>query len=232
MRLTYNSKEKKQFMLKEKQKYDEYMDAPCISLCDAINSLPGIVTTESCCGHLNGQFMVFADCNDLNSLAILARAFNRRYSGTNLLWKVEIETADSPKEKFPTFTVFIHTEQSYISTDQMEKDISQLCENIEYWKQPEFSNIFNYNPQKYDNDFELIDHLQDFAGCIGKHYRHFKGGEYKIIEVARHSETNEPYVVYKNVKTLEVYVRPAAMFFEHIERPEIPYSGPRFAEIK
>ena len=28
-------------------------------------------------------------------------------------------------------------------------------------------------------------------------YRHYKGGEYEVIGVARHSETNEPLVVYR-----------------------------------
>ena len=29
------------------------------------------------------------------------------------------------------------------------------------------------------------------------HYRHYKGGEYDVIGVARHSETLEPLVVYR-----------------------------------
>ena len=28
-------------------------------------------------------------------------------------------------------------------------------------------------------------------------YRHYKGGEYEVIGVARHSETHEPLVVYR-----------------------------------
>ena len=46
-------------------------------------------------------------------------------------------------------------------------------------------------------------------------YRHYKGGAYEVIGVARHSETNEPLVVYRPLyNTSGWWVRPHAMFFE------------------
>jgi hypothetical protein len=49
-------------------------------------------------------------------------------------------------------------------------------------------------------------------------YRHYKGGEYEVIGVARHSETLEPLVVYRPLhNTTGWWVRPHAMFFETIE---------------
>lgn len=50
---------------------------------------------------------------------------------------------------------------------------------------------------------------------LGK-YKHFKGGEYEVIGVARHSETLEEMVVYKNEKG-EIWVRPLEMFLEEVE---------------
>mgnify|MGYP002622418624 CR=1 FL=1 len=48
-------------------------------------------------------------------------------------------------------------------------------------------------------------------------YRHYKGGEYEVIGVARHSETLEPLVVYRPLYgASELWVRPHAMFFEEI----------------
>ena len=45
-------------------------------------------------------------------------------------------------------------------------------------------------------------------------YRHYKGGEYEVIGVARHSETNEPMVVYRPLyNSTGWWVRPHAMFF-------------------
>lgn len=49
-------------------------------------------------------------------------------------------------------------------------------------------------------------------------YRHYKGGEYEVIGVARHSETLEPLVVYRPLhRQTGLWVRPHAMFFEQVE---------------
>lgn len=64
---------------------------------------------------------------------------------------------------------------------------------------------------------------------IGK-YRHFKGKEYEVIGIARHSETLEPMVVYRALYGEHgLWVRPAAMWTEQVERDG--YSGPRFQYI-
>lgn len=45
-------------------------------------------------------------------------------------------------------------------------------------------------------------------------YRHYKGGEYEVIGVARHSETLEPLVVYRPLyNDSGWWLRPHAMFF-------------------
>lgn len=53
---------------------------------------------------------------------------------------------------------------------------------------------------------------------LGK-YRHFKGNEYEVIAIARHSETLEEMVVYKDLKNdSKVWVRPSFMWNETVER--------------
>ena len=48
-------------------------------------------------------------------------------------------------------------------------------------------------------------------------YRHYKGGEYEVIGVARHSETHQPLVVYRPLyNETGWWVRPHAMFFEAV----------------
>ena len=50
-------------------------------------------------------------------------------------------------------------------------------------------------------------------------YRHFKGNEYEVISLATHSETGERMVVYRALYGEGgVWVRPAAMWNERIER--------------
>lgn len=59
-------------------------------------------------------------------------------------------------------------------------------------------------------------------------YRHFKGNRYRLLYVARHSETMEPMVVYQALYGEQgIWVRPAAMWSEWVERDG--YAGPRFA---
>jgi hypothetical protein len=54
------------------------------------------------------------------------------------------------------------------------------------------------------------------ATLLGR-YRHYKGSEYEVIGVARHSETQEPLVVYKPLcDATGWWVRPHAMFFESL----------------
>ena len=50
-------------------------------------------------------------------------------------------------------------------------------------------------------------------------YRHFKGNEYEVIAVARHSEDGSPVVVYRALYgDRGIWVRPAAMWNETVAR--------------
>lgn len=50
-------------------------------------------------------------------------------------------------------------------------------------------------------------------------YRHFKGNEYEVIAIAKHSETEEAMVVYKALYgDGDVWVRPADMWNETVDR--------------
>jgi hypothetical protein len=61
-------------------------------------------------------------------------------------------------------------------------------------------------------------------------YRHYKGGEYEVIGVARHSETLEVVVVYRPLYNASgLWVRPYEMFVGRVE-----IDGkimPRFAKL-
>jgi hypothetical protein len=54
-------------------------------------------------------------------------------------------------------------------------------------------------------------------------YRHYKGGEYTVLGVARHSETEELVVVYRpDYGEGGLWVRPLAMFTETVETEQGP----------
>ena len=62
------------------------------------------------------------------------------------------------------------------------------------------------------------------------HYRHYKGREYLVIGVARHSETLEPLVTYQALYGERgLWVRPVAMFLETVSVGGV--NVPRFTYI-
>lgn len=49
-------------------------------------------------------------------------------------------------------------------------------------------------------------------------YRHYKGNLYRLLMIARHSETLEDMVIYQDVNAPEkIWARPAAMWEETVE---------------
>ena len=61
-------------------------------------------------------------------------------------------------------------------------------------------------------------------------YLHFKGKEYEVIGVAKHSETEEEMVVYRQLYGEHgLWVRPASMWEETVERDGKTYQ--RFTYI-
>lgn len=55
-------------------------------------------------------------------------------------------------------------------------------------------------------------------------YKHFKGGHYKIITLATHTETGEKMVVYQALYgEYGIFVRPLSMFMEEVDRNKYPY---------
>ncbi len=64
-------------------------------------------------------------------------------------------------------------------------------------------------------------------------YRHYKGKDYQVYSLARHSETEESFVVYRCLYgDFSLWIRPAAMFQETIttsdgkKLPRFNYIGP------
>lgn len=61
-------------------------------------------------------------------------------------------------------------------------------------------------------------------------YRHYKGKDYEVLGVARHSETEEEVVVYRlRYGDFSLWVRPRTMFLESVEVEG--HRVPRFAWV-
>ena len=62
-----------------------------------------------------------------------------------------------------------------------------------------------------------MDDLNPLPALAAGLYRHYKGGEYEVLGVVRHSETLEPLVLYRPLyNDSGLWVRPYAMFCEEV----------------
>ena len=66
---------------------------------------------------------------------------------------------------------------------------------------------------------------------INGQYKHYKGGKYEVIGIARHSETLEELVIYRDIdEKNKIWARPLAMFLSDVEvdgkkMPRFEYLG-------
>jgi hypothetical protein len=62
-------------------------------------------------------------------------------------------------------------------------------------------------------------------------YKHYRGGDYQVLDCVHHSETTEPLVLYRQLDNpTGLWVRPYAMFFGVVEVDGV--EQPRFKLVK
>lgn len=63
----------------------------------------------------------------------------------------------------------------------------------------------------------------------GAIYQHFKGEKYRVLEVAKHTETGEDLVIYQSMTDYNLfYARPLDMFLSDIDRDKYPDIDTRY----
>ena len=84
-----------------------------------------------------------------------------------------------------------------------------------YIKMPPFSSMIIVSDDIVNVEPEQPEIKQEEPATeviAGAKYRHYKGGEYEVISVARHSETLEELVIYKSLANGDVWARPKSLF--------------------
>lgn len=87
------------------------------------------------------------------------------------------------------------------------------------WITPDEIGLYRFCPA----DTQMLERIKEKSALDIRHgiYRHYKGNEYEVIGMAKHSETLEPMVVYRALYgNRELWVRPASMWSEIVETPD------------
>ena len=81
---------------------------------------------------------------------------------------------------------------------------------------PPFSAMIIVSDDIVNNQPEAIpayeEKIEETEVIVGGYYRHYKGNEYEVIAVARHTENNEELVIYKSLSDGCIWARPKAIF--------------------
>jgi hypothetical protein len=132
--------------------YDGFMDDECIELCNAMNALPGIETTESCCGHAGfaSPFRIWFKVKEGEQagLFFLTRCVDRRYWKYGYLWKIELSVGDIFDGTLPI--TFLLSSGSIVGEDAYAQ-AHDLVENMNYHLNHEnFIKEYNLDIKKFD----------------------------------------------------------------------------------
>jgi hypothetical protein len=73
---------------------NDWMDAECVDLSDTLNSIKGIETVESCCGHNYEPYRIFFKCYELPALRFIQSCIDKRYWKYGGQWKITTSIAD------------------------------------------------------------------------------------------------------------------------------------------
>ncbi len=134
----------------KKHKYNGKIDKEVVGLCDAMNSLPGIYTSSSCCGHGSESFSIWFNVGDVKEgVFFLVRCVDNRYWKYGYLWKIELVVGDNFDGKNLPIVYRLHSGpirgyDAYVQANDLVENMNHHL-NIE-----NFMNEFNLNINDFD----------------------------------------------------------------------------------
>jgi hypothetical protein len=112
------------------------IDSECVDLCRALNSIPGIGTLESCCGHGRGSFSVWFYAESFEGLFIIGRVLDRRYGSPDWFnWKCTVACCDY--DMMPMFNIDsggVVGEDAYSQSKEIAYNIYDHLEHSDYFE--------------------------------------------------------------------------------------------------
>lgn len=117
-------------------KYDELMDPECVLLSDAINMIPGLLTTGSCCGHGKQGMFIYFNLDRVNDMFVLVRCLDPRY-GAPVGWRCCVQDTDLPERRLAFHVESTSVgEQAYVESKRIAELIREFLRSdslMAYW---------------------------------------------------------------------------------------------------
>lgn len=93
---------------------------------------------------------------------------------------------------------------------------------------------------KWDRDFKpcYISEIRNANGTLDRDFHvgdicyNFKGGLYRIVRFAKHTETGEELVIYESLKDGNVWARPREMFISQVDKQKYPQARQEYRMLK
>jgi len=121
----------------------EFMDAECVDLCDALNSMKGVTTNESCCGHNHQPYRIWFKCDSLEPLTFIQSCIDRRYWEYGDEWYIEPSISDTK----PFLNFALTSKSTDLKT--IVPQVESMVDIFNYYLNHE--NRFEGLGQKYEN---------------------------------------------------------------------------------
>ncbi len=122
----------------EKVEHDVYgyVDVEGIPLCDAINAMPGLKTTYSCCGHGRQGFLVFVKPESPEKLGALLYGARKAIGWREMPpWKMEVVTRSGQDVGFMLHSQSVGDvayEESRVIADVLLKSLADVGSDPEF----------------------------------------------------------------------------------------------------
>lgn len=136
-------------LLKNESVIHEWMDEECVDLCDALNSIKGISTIESCCGHNSGPYRIFFKCSSLNGLKFIQSCIDRRYWKYGHKWDITTTISDCDDDQLD----FVLSSKS-TNLKMIMVQVESMIDTLNYYLN--HKNRFSFLGLSY-NDFTLTE---------------------------------------------------------------------------
>jgi len=118
-------------MVKRKPLDKSGWDKEMIPLCDALNSIPGVFTTESCSGHGKRVAKVWISINYIEDLNSFLWAGCHRWWNWGYPWEVHVNSAD-PERYSNIIKIMLHTTHKEVYLKDIKEFTTAILSYLAY----------------------------------------------------------------------------------------------------